>query len=133
MRKLIVATLVFGTAVLVGAAAWSQAPQNTVKQYFTTPLEKDATRIVRLQSVSIPAGGATPFHRHPGDQWEAVLEGEVSYTAKGQPPHLLKTGDSMYIPRGTVHRNQNLSDKPARTVELVIVDKDKPGLEQVND
>ena len=29
----------------------------------------------------------------------------------------------VYIPRGTVHRNQNLSGQPVRTVELMIVDK----------
>jgi hypothetical protein len=35
---------------------------------------------------------------------------------------------SVHIPRGTVHRNQNLTDKPARSIELNIWDKDKPGL-----
>jgi hypothetical protein len=39
----------------------------------------------------------------------------------------------IHLPRGVVHRNQNVSDKPARTVELVIVDKDKPRTEQVPD
>jgi oxalate decarboxylase/phosphoglucose isomerase-like protein (cupin superfamily) len=38
----------------------------------------------------------------------------------------------VYIPRGTVHRNQNLSGQPVRTVELMIVDKDKPHTEPVN-
>jgi quercetin dioxygenase-like cupin family protein len=37
-----------------------------------------------------------------------------SWTAiQGQAPRMLKAGDSAYIPRGTVHRNQNLTDKPA--------------------
>ena len=44
----------------------------------------------------------------------------------------LKVGDSVYIPRGTVHRNQNLTDKPARSIELVIIDKDKPQSEVTN-
>ena len=132
MRKLIAPALI-AAAGLAAAAAWSQtpAPGNNVVQYFTTPLENDASRIVRLQTVNLPPKGGTPFHRHPGDQWEAVQEGEVVYTAKGQPPRVLKVGESMYIPRGTIHRNQNLTDKPARTVELVILDKDKPGLEAV--
>jgi quercetin dioxygenase-like cupin family protein len=134
MRKLIAPALI-AVAGLAAAAAWSQtpAPANNVVQYFTTPLENDASRIVRLQSVNLPAQGGTPFHRHPGDQWEVVQEGEVTYTAKGQAPRVLKVGESMYIPRGTIHRNQNLTDKPARTVELVILDKDKPGLEAVSE
>jgi hypothetical protein len=61
-----------------------------------------------------------------GDQWEAVIEGEITFTVKGQQPRVLKVGDSVYIPRGTIHRNENKSDAPARTIELLIMDKDKP-------
>ena len=60
-----------------------------------------------------------------------MQEGEVTLTIKGQEPRTLKVGDSVYIPRGTVHRNQNLTDKPARSIELNIMDKDKPALELV--
>jgi quercetin dioxygenase-like cupin family protein len=134
MKKLI-APVVIAAVGLAAAVAWSQTPpaNGNVVQYFTTPLENDGSRIVRLQTVNIPAGGGNAFHRHPGDQWAAVQEGEITFTVQGQPPRVLKTGDSVYIPRGTVHRNQNLTDKPARSVELVILDKDKPGLEVVKD
>ena len=54
-------------------------------------------------------------------------------TIKGQAPRTLKVGDSVYIPRGTVHRNQNMTDKPARSIELNIMDKDKPALELVTE
>jgi quercetin dioxygenase-like cupin family protein len=127
-----IAPAIIVAAGMVAAAAWSQTPPaNNVVQYFTTPLENDGSRIVRLQSVNIPPKGGTAFHRHPGDQWAAVQEGEITFTVRGQPPRLLKVGDSVYIPRGTIHRNQNLTDKPARSVELVILDKDKPALENV--
>jgi len=42
----------------------------------------------------------------------------------------LKAGDYVYVPRGTIHRNQNLSNRPARAIELNITDKDKPQTEQ---
>jgi quercetin dioxygenase-like cupin family protein len=134
MNKLIVPAVIIATGI-VAAAAWSQTPppNPNVKIYYTTPLENDASRTVRLQSVTIPAGAGNQFHRHPGDQWAAVQEGEVTLTIKGQTPRTLKVGDSIYIPRGTVHRNQNLTDKPARSIELNIMDKDKPGLELVNE
>jgi quercetin dioxygenase-like cupin family protein len=136
MNKLIVPAVIVATG-MVAAAAWSQtpapapAPNPNVKIYFTNPLEKDDSRIVRLQSITIPAHEGNNFHRHPGDQWSAVQEGEVTLTVQGQAPRTLKVGDSAYIPRGTIHRNQNLTDKPARTIELNIVDKDKPLLEPV--
>ena len=58
MRKLI-APAVIAAVGLAAAVAWSQTPpvNNNVVQYFTTPLENDAARIVRLQTVKIPAGG----------------------------------------------------------------------------
>ena len=134
MNKLIVPAVIVATGMVV-AAAWSQtpapAPNPNVKIYFTNPLEKDDSRIVRLQSITIPPHEGNNFHRHPGDQWSAVQEGEVTLTVQGQAPRTLKVGDSAYIPRGTIHRNQNLTDKPARTIELNIMDKDKPLLEPV--
>jgi quercetin dioxygenase-like cupin family protein len=137
MNKLIVSAIVAATG-MVATPAWSQAPQAPPQapgfqatRYFELPLEKDPSRQVRLQSVVLPAGSGNQFHRHPGDQWWAVQEGEVTFTIKGQEPRLMKAGDWVYVPRGTVHRNQNLSGRPARSIELNITDKDKPQTEQV--
>src|SRR6266446_638218 len=134
MNKLIVPAII--AAAAVATPAWSQTPQPQgsgfqPKAYFEMPLEKDPTRQVRLQSVVIPAGAANQFHRHPGDQWWAVQEGEVTYTIKGQAPRVLKPGDWVYVPRGTVHRNQNMTNRPVRSIELNITDKDKPQTEPV--
>jgi quercetin dioxygenase-like cupin family protein len=134
MNKLTVTAIAMATGFAAGAA-WSQAPQQgpsfEPKPYFQMPLENDPSRVVRLQSVVIPAGAGNQFHRHPGDQWWAVQEGEVTYTIKGKAPRVLKVGEFVYVPRGTVHRNQNLSGMPARSIELNITDKDKPQTEQV--
>jgi quercetin dioxygenase-like cupin family protein len=136
MNKLIVPAVIVATG-MVAAAAWSQAPQQApgfqATRYFEMPLEKDASRIVRLQSVVMPVGAANQFHRHPGDQWWAVQEGEVTFTVKGQPPRVLKAGEFVYVPRDTVHRNQNLSGRPVRSIELNITDKDKPQTEPVTE
>ena len=63
-------------------AAQSEQPGSGFqpKPYFVMPLEKDPSRQVRLQNVVIPAGAGNQFHRHPGDQWWAVQEGEVTFT-----------------------------------------------------
>jgi mannose-6-phosphate isomerase-like protein (cupin superfamily) len=39
---------------------------------------------------------------------------------------VLKAGEFVYIPRGTIHRNENKSNAPTRTIELLIKDKGKP-------
>jgi len=134
MNKFMVPTVIVAAAMLT-ATAWSQAPAPAFQnhRYFTTPLEKDPAREVGMQTVTMPPGAGNQFHRHPGDQWTAVQEGEVTFTVKGQPPQVLKAGDSNYVPRGTIHRQQNLSDKPARYIEMRIFDKDKPAAEQVGE
>jgi quercetin dioxygenase-like cupin family protein len=134
MNKLVIAA-VFAAAGLAAGAAWSQEPQRgptfQATPYFLGPLEKDPSRVVRLQSVVIPPGAGNQFHRHPGDQWWAVQEGEATFTVKGEAPRILKAGESVYVPRGTVHRNQNLSNMPVRSIDLNITDKDKPQTEPV--
>ena len=135
MNKLIVSAVIVASG-MIAAAALSQQTQPPAsgfqaKPYFEMPLEKDPSRIVRLQSVVIPPGAGNQFHRHPGDQWWAVQEGEVTFTVRGQQPRLMKAGNFVYVPRGTIHRNQNLSKLPARSIELNITDKDKPQTEQV--
>jgi quercetin dioxygenase-like cupin family protein len=130
VSKIMIPAVIVAVGAIV-ATAWSQTQpiRNTATVYFTTPLENDATRVVLLRSVAMPVGGATDFHRHPGDQWYAFQEGEATFTIKGQPSRVVKAGDSVYIPRGTIHRLQNLSGKPARTIELLIIEKDKPPAE----
>lgn len=126
MKKTIISAVIVATS-MAAAAAWSQTPppfQNN--RYFTMPLEKDPTREVGLQSVTMPPGSGNGFHRHPGEQWTAVQEGEVTFTIQGQPPKVMKAGDWNYVPRGTVHRQQNLSGRPARYIEMRVFDKDKP-------
>ena len=136
MKKPIVTAIVV-SAAMAATFAWAQAPQQGPRfqptPYFQVPLEKDPSRVVRLQSVVLPAGAANQFHRHPGDQWWAVQEGEITYTVKGQTPRVLKPGEFVYVPRGTIHRNQNLSGSAARAIELNITDKDVPQTEPVVD
>ena len=130
-RLIAVSAIVLAVGFIAPALAQPAAPQTQNKRYFTMPLEKDPTREVGLQSVTMPPGGGNEFHRHPGDQWTAIQEGEITFTVKGKPPQVLRAGDSNYVPRGTVHRQQNLSDKPARYIEMRIFDKGKPASEPV--
>ena len=134
MKKLIIGAVLVATGV-AAATAWSQTPAPPFQnhRYFTMPLEKDPTREVGLQSVTMPPGAGNEFHRHPGEQWTAVQEGEVTFTIKGKPPQVLKAGDYNYVPRGTVHRQQNLTNRPARYIEMRIFDKGKPASETVKE
>jgi len=131
MKHVIFAALAISAGAFVLTASTQGAETGfQPKPYFQMPLEKDPSRVVRLQNVTLQPGAGNSFHRHPGDQWWAIQEGEVTFTIRGQQPRVLKAGDYVYVPRGTIHRNQNLSNRPARAIELNITDKDKPQTEQ---
>src|SRR5712671_1961537 len=104
MQKLIIAEVLAITCVFA-PATWSQAttPARQTIRYFTTPLEKDLTREVEMVSITVPPGAGNEFHRHPGDQWTAVQAGEVTFTIKGQPPVVLKVGDSNFVSCDAIH------------------------------
>src|SRR5215470_13186396 len=128
-------TLTLAVVALAGTIATSASAQTSTSptgpafstRFFTNALENDPSREVQLQmQLHLPNRPGNGFHSHNGDQWEAVVEGEITFTAKGQPPRVLKTGDYVYIPRGTIHRNENKSNQPTRTIELLIKDKGKP-------
>ena len=120
---------VAGTIATAASAQTSTSPTGPAfsTRFFTTALENDPSRDVQLQmQLHLPSRPGNGFHSHNGDQWEAVVDGEITFTVKGQPPRVLKTGEFVYIPRGTIHRNENKSNAPTRTIELLIKDKDKP-------
>ena len=117
------------TIATAAAAQTSTSPTGPAfsQRFFTTALEKDPSREVRMQmQLHLPSRAGNPFHTHNGDQWEVVIEGEITFTVRGEQPRVLKAGEFVYIPRGTIHRNENKSNVPARTMELLVMDKDKP-------
>jgi quercetin dioxygenase-like cupin family protein len=132
MRRSILTLTVVMVAATIASAASAQTSTSPTgpafsHRFFTTPLDKDPSRNVQMQmQLHLPNRPGNGFHMHSGDQWEAVIEGEITFTVRGQQPRVLKTGEFVYIPRGTIHRNENKSNAPTRTIELLIMDKDKP-------
>lgn len=68
---------------------------------------------------------AFPKHHHPGVEIAYVLKGTIEYTLDGKTV-VLKAGDSLYIPAGTVHGARNAGTTLASELATYIVDKDKP-------
>jgi quercetin dioxygenase-like cupin family protein len=89
-------------------------------------VEQAARRRHRQKRAHFAAAARLAEDRHIAGIAAAVIEGEITFTVRGQQPRVLKTGEFVYIPRGTIHRNENKSNAPTRTIELLIMDKDKP-------
>jgi quercetin dioxygenase-like cupin family protein len=76
--------------------------------------------------VEVAAGAHAGRHTHPGDEISYVLEGQVELLVDGQPPRIVKAGESFVVPAGTVHDAHNAGDQPVKLVGVYVVEKGKP-------
>jgi quercetin dioxygenase-like cupin family protein len=76
--------------------------------------------------VEVAPGAHAGRHTHPGDEISYVLEGEAELLIDGQPPRIVKAGESFVIPAGTVHDAHNASAVPVRLIGVFVVEKGKP-------
>jgi len=76
--------------------------------------------------VELAPGTTAPRHTHPGEEIIYVLEGTWEYTVEGKPPVILKAGDVLFIPAGTVHSARNVGTGRAAELATYIVEKGKP-------
>jgi quercetin dioxygenase-like cupin family protein len=125
MRHLMI--LSCAIAVVAAAPGWAAEtvkPQPTEIQ--NTPLTGDPSREVKILNVILPPNADSGRHYHHGDQYTTVQEGMIQIDVDGTGAHVYKAGDAAHIPPNVWHRTTNMSDKPARTTELFIVEKGKP-------
>lgn len=68
-----------------------------------------------LMEVELPERAGPPPHDHPWDEAYYVVEGEVRFSLAGRE-QLVKAGDFVYAPGGTLHGFQGASQRPARMI-----------------
>lgn len=81
--------------------------------------------------IDFEKGTAFGQHKHPGEEVIYVLDGVFKYSIEGQSPVILKAGDVLFIPAGTVHAARNIGKSKAVELATYIVEKGKPLLETV--
>jgi quercetin dioxygenase-like cupin family protein len=68
-----------------------------------------------LMEVEVPERSGPPPHDHPWDEAYYVVEGEVRFSLEGRE-QLVKAGEFVYAPGGTLHGFQGASQRPARVI-----------------
>jgi quercetin dioxygenase-like cupin family protein len=128
---------VIAVAVGFGAARHAGAQGDPPKGFAgnnVIPLVRiDLTGVPNRQVIAniyeVPAGAMVPRHVHHGDEFHFVLSGEWAAEVEGQPMHVMKAGDSQYVPSEHWHGGRVISAEPMRLLGLMIVEKDKPIME----
>jgi len=76
--------------------------------------------------VELAPGATAGRHTHPGDEISYILEGEAELRIDGQPPKIVKAGESFVIPAGVIHDAHNPGSAPVKLVGVYVVEKGKP-------
>ena len=76
--------------------------------------------------VEVAAGAKAGRYTHPGDEISYVIDGKVTLLVDGQPPRVLKAGESFVVPAGVVHDAHNDSAAPVKLLDVYVVEKGKP-------
>ena len=116
-----------GTKLVTSSLA--QGAAGGVQQILTQPLADLPGREVRMSLLDRGPGSASPPHRHPGHHtFGYVMEGTYEFAIDGQPPRLLKAGDTFYEPPGAIHstsRNPS-TDRRLKILVFMVADEKNP-------
>ncbi|HEY6822756.1 MAG TPA: cupin domain-containing protein, partial [Burkholderiales bacterium] len=112
MKKAAAASLV-ALAVAAGIAV-AQQPGFTRKLLQDQEnISVQGRHVVQALAEFIP-GGAAGKHTHPGEEFGYVVDGTIELTIEGQPPRMVKAGESFYVPAGLVHDGKNVGSGAAK-------------------
>jgi len=76
--------------------------------------------------VEFDPGYIAPRHTHYGEEIIYVLEGTLEYYIDGKPPAVVKPGDVLFVPAGTVHSVKNIGSVKGAELATYVVEKGKP-------
>ena len=76
--------------------------------------------------VEVAPGARAGRHTHPGDEISYVVDGTAELLIDGQPPRVVKAGESFVIPAGVVHDAHNSGTTPIQLIGVYVVEKGKP-------
>ena len=95
-----------------------------------TELQRSALSIPGREVVQvlteIPAGVASGWHMHPGEEVGYLLAGRVRMEIKDRPTLTLEAGDPFLIPPRTPHNALDLGPETGQMLSTYIVEADEP-------
>lgn len=118
------------TILLIGISTIAASAQTKNNGISRTELQRHDlstpnTEMVQAH-IDFEPGTAFGDHNHPGEEIIYVLEGELEYIVEGKPPVVLKEGEVLFIPPGTIHSAKNVGNTKASELATYIVQKGKP-------
>ncbi len=95
-----------------------------------TELQRSASSIPGREIVQvlteIPAGVASGWHQHPGEEVGYILAGTVEMEIEGRPSLTLRAGDPFLMPPRTPHNATDLGPETGPMLSTYIVEVGEP-------
>jgi quercetin dioxygenase-like cupin family protein len=131
MRQLPIAAALGALALAAPALAQqtpaaATAPRTVATPVFSTDLaDVPGKQLVVVNLTFPPAGGKAAPHQHPGSVWVYVTKGEARLGIAGQPPKVVKAGESFFEPVGAIHNvsESTSATEPATGFAVMLVPK----------
>ena len=83
-------------------------------------------RIIVQVRTEIPAGVASGWHTHPGEEVGYIVAGTVQMEIRDRPTLTLRAGDGFLIPPGTPHNALDLGPETGTMLSTYIVETGEP-------
>ena len=83
-------------------------------------------RIIVQVRTEIPAGVASGWHTHPGEEVGYIVAGTVQMEIRDRPTLTLRAGDGFLIPPGTPHNALDLGPETGTMLSTYIVKTGEP-------
>ncbi len=129
-------TRIIGIALLIAGSglaptlARAQQPGTKRTELQRHDLSAPGREVVQVR-VDFDPGFVAPRHTHPGEEIIYVLEGTLEYRIEGQATAMVKPGDVLFVPAGTIHSVRNVGSGNGAELATYIVEKGKPLITQV--
>ena len=123
-RNTAAAVLVIGIGLALSVAQ-AQQPGVNRTDLLRHDLSVPGREVIQVR-VDFAPGVAFPPHSHPGEEIAYVIEGLLEYQLEGRPPVTLKTGETLFIPAGTIHSAKNVGTGNGAELATYLVEKGKP-------
>ena len=105
----------------------ADAPEETLRR---TVLQHAASSIPGREIVQtlieMPAGVASSWHIHPGEEVGYVIAGTADLEIHGRPARVLRAGDPFLVPPRTPHNVRSRDPEPARMLSTYLVETGQP-------
>ena len=122
MKTRILALSLF--AALLAPALNAQAP--TLQRTLLQRIDIGNNMELILGIAEIAPGGSTGRHTHFGIETGYALSGTSSMEIDGEPPRVMRAGESYVIPAGKIHDAKVVGPEPAKVLAVYVVEKGKP-------